>query len=53
MMPLSMLWTEAAIVRDRVIEIMGTEAILIRAAVIDVVSGGNHLADTLEELRDE
>lgn len=45
-------WLEARIVRTRESGRMETEAILLRAAVVDVLSGGSHLKDTLERLRD-
>jgi len=46
-----MLWTEADIARERIHYRVATESVLIRAAIVDVLSGGNHLRDSLEELR--
>lgn len=53
MFPLATLWTEAEIVRERLTDLMGTEATLIKAAVVDVVAGENTLGEVLEELRGE
>jgi hypothetical protein len=50
-MPLAMLWTEADIAQERIHNRVAMESVLIRAAVIDVLSGGNHLRESLEELR--
>lgn len=49
--PLAMLWTEVEIARDHDLNRMATEAILIRSAIVDVVAGGNHLQQTLEDMR--
>lgn len=48
-----MLWVEGDIARERIHVRMAAESVLIRAAIIDVLSGGNHLRDSLEELRGE
>lgn len=51
--PLATLWTEAEIARDRIRDRIITESILIQAAVIDVLSGGDVLRNAIKELRDE
>lgn len=52
-MPLATLWTEAEIARDRINGRIATEAILIRAAIVDSIAGGNHLGDSIDRLLDE
>lgn len=47
-----MLWTEAEIARERIHSRIGVESVLIRAAIVDVLSGGDHLRESLERLSD-
>jgi len=49
-LPLATLWTEAELIRERIHTRMSTEAVLLQAAVVDVVGGGGHLVKALEKL---
>lgn len=51
-MPINRLWDEAAIIRQRINDLMGTEATLIKLAIVDVLAGENTLSEALENLNE-
>lgn len=51
-MPLATLWAEADFVSESKKSEIGTLAVLIHAAIVDVVAGGKTLKAALEELTD-
>jgi len=51
-MPLATLWTEAEFIRERDNAILGAQAILTHAAIVDAIGGGGHLKRVIEDLRD-
>lgn len=51
--PLSSIWVEAAIVRQRIRQHSILDVVLIHTAIIDAIAGGGHLQRLIEDLGDE
>lgn len=51
-MPLATIWTEAEFARRNTNSIIGSHALLIHAAIADVIGSGNVFKTALEELND-
>jgi hypothetical protein len=51
--PLSRIWVEAEIVRQRIRQHSVFDVLLIHVAIIDAFAGGRHLQNTIEGMLDE
>lgn len=51
-MPLATIWTEAEFARQNTNSILSSHALLIHAAIADVVGSGNVFKSALEDLND-
>jgi hypothetical protein len=51
-MSLATVWLEAEFVRERINALLGSQAILTHAAIVDAIGGGEHLKNALAELED-
>jgi hypothetical protein len=50
--PLAYAWNEAAFARQRINGRIATETVLIHAAIVQAIAGGEHLKTTMEKLTD-
>lgn len=51
-MPLATIWTEAATIMERINTVLGAQAVLTHAAIVDAIAGGDHLKRAIEALND-
>jgi hypothetical protein len=51
-MPLAALWLEAEFVKERINGLLGSQAILTHAAIVDAIAGGEHLKNAIAEMED-